>query len=87
VRYKKIEIELIVIEEEAEIVAAKLDSALDHLADRYEIFDGTIKASTIAHGGKPRKSALKHTLAAGETAVAAVRMAGSKVADAFRAVI
>ena len=87
VHYRKIEIELIVAEDEAEPVVNQLNAALDGLEAKYEIFGGGIETVAVEHKGTRRRTALKHTIDAGQTAVAAVRMAGGKVADAFRAVI
>ena len=85
--YRKIEIELIVAEDEAEPVVNQLNAALDGLEAKYEIFGGGIETVAVEHKGTRRRTALTHTIDAGQTAVAAVRMAGGKVADAFRAVI
>jgi hypothetical protein len=86
-RYTKIEIELIVAEDEAEPVVRQLNAALDGLDEKYEIFGGGIETVSVEHKGTRRRSALTHTIGAGQTAVAAVRVAGGKVANAFRAVI
>jgi hypothetical protein len=57
------------------------------LDEKYELFGGGIETVSVEHKGTRRRSALTHTIDAGQTAVAAVRMAGGKVADALRAVI
>jgi hypothetical protein len=85
--YRKIEVELIVAEDEAEAVVTELHYALDGLEEKHEIFGGGIETVAVEHKGTRRKSALTHTINAGQTAVGAVRMPGEKVADAFRAVI
>jgi hypothetical protein len=85
--YRKIEIELIVAEDEAEAVVSQLNATLDGLEEKYEIYGGAIETVAVEHRGTRRRSALTHTIDAGQTAVAAVRTAGGKVADAFRAVI
>jgi hypothetical protein len=82
--YKKINVELIVIADEAEAVIQELNGALDQLEDRYALFGGGIEAVAIEHPGTARRSALTHTVAAGETAVRAVRGA---LTTAFRAVV
>ena len=87
VHYRKIEIELIVAEDEAEPVVSQLNAALNGLDEKYEIFGGGIETVSVEHKGVRRRSALTHTIGAGHNAVAAVRMAGAKVADAFRSVI
>ncbi len=85
--YRKINIELIVIEDEAEAVVEQLNEAFDRLEDGHTIFGGEIETSPIEEPGTPRRSALTHTIAAGETAASAVRAAGEKVVNAFRKVI
>jgi hypothetical protein len=85
--YQKINVELIVFEEEADAVVAELDSALDRLEERYTLFGGGIETVPVENSGKRRKSALRHTLDAGNTATSAVKMAAQKVADAYKKVI
>jgi hypothetical protein len=85
--YKKIDVELIVVADEAEAVVAELNAALDRLEERHTIFGGGIETVAVEHHGKRRKSALMHTLAAGEIAVGACRTAGEKVVGALRLVI
>lgn len=85
--YRKIEIELIVAEDEAEAVVSQLNAVLDGLEEKYEIFGGAIETMGVEHSGTRRKSAVTHTIDAGQTAIEAVRTAGGKVADAFRAVM
>jgi hypothetical protein len=85
--YRKINMELIVVEDEAEAVIAELNTALDRLEEGHAIFGGDIETVAIEHPGTRRRSALKHTIAAGETAASAVRMAGGKVVNALRKVI
>jgi len=80
--YRKINIELIVIEDEAEAVVEKLNEALDRLEDGHTIFGGDIETFAVEEPGTPRKSALTHTIAA-----SAVKSAGEKVVNAFRKVI
>jgi hypothetical protein len=85
--YKKINLELIVVADEAESVIAKLNTALDEMEEGHTIFGGGIETVSVEHRGTRRKSALTHTLAAGETAVGALKLAGDKVAGALRKVI
>jgi hypothetical protein len=82
--YKKINLELIVVADEAEAVVAEMDAALDRLEERYTLFGGGIEAVAFEHTGRQKKSALVHTMAAGETAVRAVR---DSLTIALRAVI
>jgi hypothetical protein len=83
-RYRKISMEVIVIADEAEAVVAELNAALDRMEESHTLFGGEIVAVAFEHPGKRRRSALGHTIAAGETAVGALRT-GMKVA--LRAVI
>ncbi len=85
--YKKINLELIVVAEDAEAVVAELNATLDRLEEGHTIFGGGIECVSVEHRGTRRKSALMHTRAAGETAANALRVAGEKVAGAFRVVI
>jgi hypothetical protein len=85
--YKKINVELIVIADEAEAVVADLNAALDRLEKRHTLFGGGIETIALEHSGTRRKSALAHTIAAGETVAVAVRAARESVMVALRAVI
>ena len=85
--YQKINVELVAFEEEAASVVAVLNEAIDQLEEKYTIFGGDIEIVTIQHSGKRRKSALRHTIAAGEMAAAAIRLAADKVASAYKRVI
>ena len=85
--YQKINFELIVFEEEADAVVAELDSALDRLEERYTLFGGGIEAVPVEHSGTRRKSALRHTLDAGNTATSAVKLGTQRVADAYKRII
>jgi hypothetical protein len=87
VGYQKINIELIVFSEEADVVVAELNSAIDRLEDTHTIFGGGIETTPVEHSGVRRKSALHHTLAAGETVTSAVKLAAQKVADAYKKVV
>jgi len=85
--YKKINMEVIVVADEAESVVAELNAALDRLEEEHTIFGGGIESVSVEHRGARKKSALRHSLAAGETAVAAVRLAREKMAGALREII
>jgi hypothetical protein len=85
--YRKINVELAVFAEEADSVAAELSSAIDRLEEAHTIFGGGIEIGSVEQPGARGKSALKHTLAAGGAAAAAIRSAGNKVASAYRKVI
>jgi hypothetical protein len=85
--YKKINLELIVIADEADAVVAELNSAIDRLDEEHSIFGGDIETVAFQHRGTQKKSALMHTLTAGETAVGAIRRASETVASALRVVI
>jgi hypothetical protein len=85
--YQKISLELVVFADEADSVVAELNSAIDRLEDAHTIFGGEIEIAAVQHSGTRRKSALMHTVAAAETAAAAIKIAAEKVAGAYRKVI
>jgi hypothetical protein len=85
--YKKINVELIVIADEAEAVVADLNAALDRLEEKHTLFGGGIETVPVEHRGTRKRSALGHTLAAGATAGRAVRVARDSVTAALRTVI
>jgi len=85
--YRKINVELVVFADEADAVVAELNTAIDRLEDAHTIFGGDIETAPVEKSGTRRKSALKHTLAAGDAAMAAVKSAGGKVVAAYRKVI
>lgn len=85
--YKKINIELIVVADEAEAVVEGLNAALDRLEQKHTLFGGGIETVAFKHRATRKKSALAHTMAAGETVAGALRTARESVAVAFRAVI
>jgi hypothetical protein len=85
--YEKINVDLIVFSEERDAVVAELNSAIDRIEESYTVFGGAIETVPVEHSGARRKSALRHTLQAGSTASAAVRLAAQKVAGAYKRVI
>ena len=85
--YKKINVELIVVADEADAVVAQLNTALDQMEEKHTLFGGGIETVAIEHRGTRRKSALAHTIAAGETVATALRTARESVSVALRAVI
>lgn len=86
-RYKKINVELVVVADEAEAVVAELNVALDQIEERHTLFGGGIDAVAFEHTGTRKRSALAHTVAAGETVAGVLRTARESVAAAYRAVI
>ena len=86
-RYKKINVELIVLADQAEPVVAELNAALDRLEEKHTLFGGGIETVAFEHRGTRKRSALAHVMAAGETVTGAVRVARESVAVALRAVI
>jgi hypothetical protein len=87
-RYKKINVELMVLADEAELVVAELNAALDRLEEKHTLFGGGIETVAFEHAGTRKRSALAHTIAASEKTVAvAVRAARKSVTVALRAVI
>jgi hypothetical protein len=85
--YKKINVELIVVADEAEAVLTDLNAALDRLEEKHTLFGGGIETVPVRHRGTRKRSALAHTVAAGETVAGAVRAARDSVTVALRAVI
>lgn len=86
-RYKKINVEVVVAADEAEEVIAALNLSLDRLGETYAIFGGEIETVAFEHRVAQRKSALAHTLAAGESVAVALRAARDSVTGALRSVI
>jgi hypothetical protein len=86
-QYMKISVEVIVVAEETEAVVAELNAALDQLEESHTLFGGGIETVAFEHPGKRRRSALAHTIAAGETVVGALRTARDGMKVALRAVI
>jgi hypothetical protein len=85
--YKKINVELIVVADEADAVVGELNASLDRLEERHTLFGGGIETVAFEHTGTRKRSALAHTLAAGETVADAMRVARKSVTTALRAVI
>jgi hypothetical protein len=85
--YKKITVELVVVADEAQAVVGELNAALDRLEEKHTLFGGGIETVAFKHRGARKRSALAHTVAAGETVAVAVRTARESLAVAFRAVI
>jgi hypothetical protein len=85
--YKKIQIELIVVADEAGDVVAELNAALDRLEESHALFGGGIETVAFEHTETRRRSALEHTMAAGEKVAVAARAAREGVNVALRAVI
>jgi hypothetical protein len=58
--YRKINIELIVVADEAEAVVGELNAALDRVDERHTLFGGGIETVAIEHPGTRKRSALAH---------------------------
>ena len=86
-QYKKINIELIVVADEAEAVVEDLNATLDRLEEKHTLFGGGIETVAIEHPGTRKRSALAHTMAAGEAVAGAVKTARKSMTVALRAVI
>jgi hypothetical protein len=86
-QYKRISLELIVPADETGPFITELDAALDLIEERHTLFGGGIEATTAEESGTRRKSALLHTLAAGKTAVGALKTARERVTAALHLVI
>jgi hypothetical protein len=85
--YQKINVELVVFSDEADAVVAELNSAIDRLEETYAIFGGGIETVPVAHSGTWKKSALRHTLDAGNAATFTLKSAAQNVVDAYKKVI
>ena len=85
--YRKINLELIVVGDDADAVVEELNATLDRLEEKHPIFGGDIETIDVEEPKTQSRSALMHAKAGVETAVDAVKAAGGKVADAFRKVI
>jgi hypothetical protein len=85
--YQKITLELVVFPEDVESVISQLNSSVDRLEETHEIFGGAIETAPVTHSGTRRKSALRHTLDAGNTAASGLKVAAQKVANAYKKVI
>jgi hypothetical protein len=86
-QYRKISLELIVPADEAGPVMTELDASLDQIEERHALFGGGIETAIVEDSGTQRKSALLHTLAAGKTAVEAVKTARERLIAAIHLVI
>lgn len=85
--YKKINVELIVVADEAEALVADLNAALDRLETKHTLFGGGIETVAFEHTGTRKRSALAHTMAAGQTAAVSLKAARESVITALRTVI
>ena len=85
--YKKINVELIVVADEADAVVAELNAALDLMEERHTLFGGGVETIAFDHSETQKRSALAHTIGAGKTVAVALRTTRQSVASALRAVI
>jgi hypothetical protein len=85
--YKKINVEIMVVADEAEAVVAELNVVLDLMEERYAILGDGIETVAFEHSGTPRRSALAHAIAAGGKVAGAASVARESVAVAHRAII
>lgn len=85
--YKKISVEVIVVDDEAEGVVAELNAALDRLEESHTIFGGDIETVAFNHPEKRRRSALAHTIAAGAMVAGALKTARDGMTVALRMVV
>ena len=65
--YKKINVELIVVADEADAVVVELNAALDRLEEKHTLFGGGIESVPFEHQETRKRSALAHTIAAAQT--------------------
>lgn len=87
VLYKKINIELVVAADDAQAVVTELNTALDRMDDRYTLFGGQFEAVPFEHRETRKRSALGHTIAAGESVADALRTTRKSIALAVREVV
>jgi hypothetical protein len=85
--YRKINVDLVVFSEEADAVVAELNTAIDWIEESHTVFGGEIEAVPVEHSGARRKSALRHTIDARNTATAAVKLAAQRVAGVYKKVV
>ena len=85
--YRKINVELIVVADEAEAVVGELTAALDRMDERHSLFGGGIETVAFEHPGTRKRSALAHTTSAAEKVALAVRAAHESLTVALRTVI
>jgi hypothetical protein len=85
--YKKVNLELIVVADEAELVVAQLNAALDRMEEKHTLFGGGIETVAFEHPGTRRTSALAHTKAAGESVAGAARAVHESVKVALRTIL
>jgi len=85
--YTKINVELIVVADEAEAVVAEMNAALDKMDEKHTLFGGGIETVAFEHSGIRKRSALAHTISAAEKVAVAVRAAHESVNVALRTVI
>jgi len=68
-RYKKLNIELIVLDDECDEIAAELNATLDRLEETFTLICGGLEAVTFERALTTKRSALTHTIAAAQTGV------------------
>lgn len=85
--YKKINLELIAVADDADAVIGELNATLDRLDEKHTIFGGEIETTAFEHSGRRKRSALAHTIQASKTAAYALRTARKSMNVALRAVI
>jgi hypothetical protein len=84
--YKKVNLELIVVADEAELVVAQLNAALDRMEEEHTLFGGEIETVAFEHPGT-RRTALAHTKAAGESVAGAARAVRESVKVALSTIL
>jgi hypothetical protein len=86
-RYKRINVELIVVADESDAAVAELNASFDRLEEKYTLFGGGIETLVFEHAGGRKKSALRHTIGAAASVGGALRTARQSVAAALRTVV
>lgn len=72
-RYRKLNIELIVLHDEADAIVGELNATLDRLEETFTLICGGVETGAVEQSVPRKSSALAHAIAAGHTAVKAAR--------------
>jgi hypothetical protein len=78
-QYKKVNVELVVVADEAEAMVASLNLSLDRLGERLALFSVEIETTAVERTKASRRSGLARTIAAGELVAAAPKTARESV--------
>jgi hypothetical protein len=76
---QKLNVEVIVVADEADPAVAELNAALDPIKEGHTSFGGAVGTVALERPDHGKRSALTHTFAAGETVADAARVARRSV--------